>query len=228
MIRVAVLASGSGTTFQALLDHVQDHRPGWEVVTLVSDRPDAHALDRARAAGIDACVIPVTGRPDAEVAEETLAHLRVRGADVVALAGYLRLVPAALVEAFPDRMLNVHPALLPAFGGKGMYGDHVHRAVLAAGARLTGPTVHLVNAEYDRGRPLAQWPVPVLAGDEVASLRGRVQSAERALYPLVLDHVCHALSGGRPVTPLDWSGAWLAVAPTGVSDPSTLMRTSCT
>lgn len=228
MIRVAVLASGSGTTFQALLDHVRDHRPGWEVVTLVSDRADAHALDRARAAGVDARVIPVTGRSDGEVADETLTHLGDRGADVVALAGYLRLVPGALVESFPDRMLNVHPALLPAFGGKGMYGDHVHRAVLASGVRLTGPTVHLVTAEYDRGRPLAQWPVPVLAGDDVASLRGRVQTAERALYPLVLDHLGRALSEGRALTPLTWSGAWLTVAPTGSSDPSTLMRTSCT
>jgi folate-dependent phosphoribosylglycinamide formyltransferase PurN len=101
----------------------------------------------------------------------------------VALAGYLRLIPAEVVRAFAGRMVNVHPALLPAFGGPGMYGQRVHDAVLASGARLSGPTVHFVTEHYDEGAIIAQWPVPVHAADSAQSLAARVLAAEHRLYP---------------------------------------------
>jgi formyltetrahydrofolate-dependent phosphoribosylglycinamide formyltransferase len=202
MRRVAVFASGGGTTLQALMDHVGRTMPPWAVSLVVSDRPEVGALERAAAAGIPAAVVPVSGRAAAEVASETLEVLGRHGTDLVVLAGYLRLVPERVVAAFEGRMLNIHPALLPSFGGKGMYGDRVHRAVLDSGTRLTGPTVHLVNDEYDRGRPLAQWPVPVLPGDSLETLRDRVQQVERALYPLVVDHVVREAADDLGPSPL--------------------------
>jgi len=198
-----VFASGGGTTFQALLDHVgAAAAPTWTVDLLVSDRPDVVALERAVTAGVPAVVVSDRGRGPAEVAAETLRALRDHETQAVCLAGYLRLVPADVVAAFDHRMLNVHPALLPAFGGKGMYGDRVHQAVLDSGALVSGPTVHLVDAEYDHGTPIAQWPVPVLPGDAIGDLRNRVQVAERALYPLVVDHLAGAIMRGGAPRPL--------------------------
>ncbi|MEZ4414274.1 MAG: phosphoribosylglycinamide formyltransferase [Gemmatimonadota bacterium] len=228
MIRVGVLASGGGTTFQALLDHVRAQPDRcWSVSVLLSDRPSAGALERARTAGIPSAVVPVTGRSESDLTADLLGRLEDADVTVVALAGYLRLVPAPVVRAYRNRMLNVHPALLPSFGGKGMYGDHVHEAVLSSGVRLTGPTVHWVTDEYDRGRSLAQWPVPVRAGDTVERLRDRVQAAERALYPHVLDRVCAALRAGDEPSPLDWTTDWLVATQASSHDPLTLMRTSC-
>jgi phosphoribosylglycinamide formyltransferase-1 len=213
MRRVAVFASGGGTTLQSLLDHAREATPGWKVCLVISDRPRAGALARAEAAGIPAHVIPVSGREPGEVARDTLLMLGRHRADLVLLAGYLRLVPRAVVEAYGGKMLNIHPALLPSFGGQGMYGDRVHRAVLESGARLTGPTVHQVDAEYDRGTPLAQWPVPVLQKDSLETLRDRVQRVERALYPFVVDHVVRAIGEGREPTPLPLAHAAFGAEP---------------
>ena len=186
--RVAVLASGSGSNFQAIVDFLASRgaQRGAEVVLLASDRPGAGALDRARAAGVPAVVLR-TGR-NAE-GTDLPAALEAYGADFIALAGYLRLVPKEVIAAFPNRVVNVHPALLPEFGGQGMYGDRVHRAVLAAGAHVTGATVHYVDEEYDRGSILAQWPVPVLADDSVQTLAARVLKVEHILYPRVVEAV---------------------------------------
>lgn len=201
-VNAAVLASGSGSNFQALLDAEASGAP-WKTRLLLSDRSDAGALDRARRSGVDSAVVPVKGRSPGDVAEETLARFEAAGIEVVFLAGYLRLVPEDVVRRYRDRMLNVHPALLPAFGGKGMWGRHVHEAVIASGARVSGPTVHLVDERYDEGRILGQWPVPVRSDDTPASLATRVLGAEHDLYPRVAAHVCSALAEGRPVTPLD-------------------------
>jgi folate-dependent phosphoribosylglycinamide formyltransferase PurN len=113
--------------------------------------------------------------------------------DLIVLAGYLKLLPPEIVERFEGRILNVHPALLPSFGGHGMYGNNVHRAVLDAGVKITGVTVHFVNTVYDSGQIIAQWPVPVFASDDVASLAARVLRVEHLLYPRVVD----AVAGGR-------------------------------
>lgn len=186
--RIAVLASGGGSNLQAIMDYLDrdgDKRCG-DVVLVASDRPDAGALDRARGRGIPAAVVKSGRVPDAC---DPLALLRSHRVDFVALAGYLRLLPREVVQEFPSRIVNIHPALLPAFGGPGMYGDRVHRAVLASGARVSGATVHYVDEEYDRGAILAQWPVPVLADDTVQSLAHRVLKVEHVLYPRVIDAV---------------------------------------
>ena len=211
-VRVAVFASGGGTTFQALLDHERaSDSPLWTVALVVSDRADAGAMERAAAAAVPAVVVTDRGREPSDVAAETLRVLDDHAVRAICLAGYLRLVPEEVVTAFAGRILNVHPALLPSFGGKGMYGDRVHRAVLESGARVSGPTVHMVDAEYDRGTPLAQWPIPVLSDDTTEVLRGRVQTAERGLYPLVMDHVAQAIMRGDPPSPLSLrSGAFAA------------------
>jgi folate-dependent phosphoribosylglycinamide formyltransferase PurN len=125
---------------------------------------------------------------------------------VILLAGYLRLVPPAVVQAYPRRILNIHPALLPAFGGKGMWGHHVHEAVLASGASFSGATIHFVDEEYDTGSILAQWPVPVLKEDTPATLAARVLKVEHLLYPRAMDHLCRAVDEGRPVRRLSPPG----------------------
>lgn len=198
-VSVAVLASGGGTNLQALLDH-EGPEIAYRVEVVISDREDAGALERARAAGRDAVFIPVVGRSADDVATHTLLCLAELGIEAVFLAGYLRLVPEAVIEAFPQRILNVHPALLPAFGGKGMYGRHVHEAVIAKGARISGVTVHLVDEEFDTGAILAQRQVPVLPEDDAASLAARVLEAEHSLYPVVADHVCRAIQHGEVVS----------------------------
>lgn len=197
--RIAVFASGGGTNLQALLDHFHGG-PGADagsVELVVSDRQDAGALERAEAAGVPYQVIPVQGRPTEAVAADTVDALEAAGTTLVALAGYIRLIPEAVVRRFSSRIMNVHPSLLPAFGGRGMYGRRVHEAVLAAGCRVTGPTVHFVNERYDEGRILAQWPVPVLDDDTVDSLARRVLLAEHALYPAAVEWLARLVTGAR-------------------------------
>jgi formyltetrahydrofolate-dependent phosphoribosylglycinamide formyltransferase len=185
---VAVLASGGGTNLQALLDSCVAGAPA-RVVLVASDKADAGALDRARRAGVDTHVIQ-----DPKDGAALTRLLQQKGVDLVVLAGYLKLVPAETVSAFDGRMINIHPALLPAFGGPGMYGIRVHRAVLASGATISGATVHLVNAEYDRGPIVAQWPVPVQPGDTPEALAARILEVEHRLLPEVV--LAAARAGG--------------------------------
>jgi len=204
-LRAAVFASGGGSNFQALLDAEVGDPSGtpWRTVLLITDRDSAGALQRAARAGVDTRVIPVRGRSAEEVSVETVEALNEADVDVIFLAGYLRLVPAGVVARWSRRILNIHPALLPAFGGKGMWGRHVHEAVIASGARLTGPTVHFVDEAYDEGRILAQWPVAVLDGDTPEALAARVLEAEHRLYPRAAAHLCRALIEGREPPSLD-------------------------
>lgn len=191
--RIAVLASGAGTNLQAILEHFDrlgDRRAG-DVVLVASDRAQAGALEQARARGIPAEAIATSARPHGPLIGDVLESRRI---DLVVLAGYLRLVPLDVVARYVGRMINVHPALLPAFGGAGMYGRRVHEAVLAAGVAVSGVTVHFVDEVYDRGTIIAQWPVPVLPGDDPRSLAARVLRIEHLLYPRVVDRV----AAGRP------------------------------
>lgn len=194
--RIAVFASGGGTNLQALIDHFRDE-PVAEIALVVSDRADSGALERAREAGIAGHHIPVRTRPIAAVTADTLDALGAADIDLVVLAGYLRLVPPDVVRRYAHRVLNIHPALLPAFGGKGMYGRRVHEAVLAAGCRITGPTVHFVNERYDEGRILAQWPVPVLEADTAATLAERVLRVEHMLYPAAVEWLARVLAAAE-------------------------------
>lgn len=199
-VRLAVFASGGGSNLQALLDRFA-HSTHARVALVVSDRRDSGALDRAGRAGVDAVHIPVSRRDPADVARDTLDALERQHIGLIALAGYLRLVPPPVIHAFAGRMLNIHPALLPAFGGPGMYGMRVHEAVLAAGCRVSGATVHHVDERYDEGRIIAQWPVPVLADDTAETLGARVLRVEHRLYPAVVDALVRAngrLTDDRP------------------------------
>jgi formyltetrahydrofolate-dependent phosphoribosylglycinamide formyltransferase len=189
--RVAVCVSGGGSNLQALLDRLQGAEPA-RVVLVLSNRADAGGLERARQAGIPAEVLS-----DPADAAEWITRLGRRDVDLLVLAGYLKLVPPGVVQKFAGRIVNVHPALLPDFGGPGMYGRRVHEAVLASGARVSGPTVHLVDEAYDRGDILAQRRVPVLPGDTPELLAARVLEAEHRVLP---DVVLAAARAGRPVS----------------------------
>ena len=190
--RIAVLASGGGSNLQAILEYFDalGERRGGDVVLVASDRPSAGALDRARRRNISQAVIPPD---DGSGGSALLALLSEHSIDLIVLAGYLRLVPVSVVRAFEGRIVNVHPSLLPAFGGAGMFGSRVHRAVLEWGAKVTGVTAHFVDDEYDRGRIIAQWPVPVFPSDDSATLAARVLRVEHLVYPRVVD----AVASGR-------------------------------
>jgi formyltetrahydrofolate-dependent phosphoribosylglycinamide formyltransferase len=189
-MRVAVCASGRGSNLGALLEALGPDTPA-RVVLVLSNRPDAGALDLARSRGV-----PVGVFEDHRSGDEWIARLEAAGVDLVVLAGYLKLVPAAVVSRYRGRVVNIHPALLPDFGGPGMYGRRVHEAVLASGARESGATVHLVDEEYDRGVILAQARVPVAPDDSPERLADRVLAAEHRLLPQV---VLAAARAGRPV-----------------------------
>ena len=195
-MRIAVALSGRGSNVEALVGALgPGARP--QVALVVSDRAEAAGLDRARDRGIPAQVLsqPADGN-------EWLRLLWRFQIDLVVLAGYVKLVPAPVIAAYRGRIINVHPALLPAFGGKGMYGPRVHEAVLASGVQETGVTVHLVDEVYDRGAILAQARVPVLPGDTPDILAERVLAVEHRLLPAV---VLAAATAGRPV-PVTESG----------------------
>lgn len=180
---VAVLASGSGTNLQAILDRLHAVEDGAvRVVRVIASRPGIGAIDRAEAHGIGASVLP----PDADPAVWLAAELGDSGAGLVVLAGWLKIIPPDVVNAYRGRMINIHPALLPAFGGPGMYGRRVHEAVIGSGTRLTGVTVHFVDEIYDHGAIIAQWPVPVLEGDDAERLAARVLGVEHRVLPAVI------------------------------------------
>lgn len=173
-----MLVSGGGTNLQALLDALHDS-PIARVARVISNRPDAGALARAVRAGV-----PTTVLRDPDDPAELQSALA--GAQLVVLAGYLKLVHASVVARFRGRMINIHPALLPDFGGPGMYGRRVHEAVLASGAKESGVSVHFVDEEFDRGAIIAQERVPVEPGDTPETLAARVLKAEHRLLPRVV------------------------------------------
>jgi len=189
-MRVAVAASGRGSNLEALLRTLGPGAPA-RVVLVLSDRAAAGAMTLARSHGV-----PTQAFADPASPAEWLAALDRAQADLVVLAGYLKLVPAGVIERYRGRIVNIHPALLPAFGGRGMYGRRVHEAVLASGARESGASVHLVDEVYDRGEVLARARVPVLPDDDPDRLAARVLEVEHRLLPAV---VLAAARAGRPV-----------------------------
>lgn len=190
VLRIGVLASGEGTTLQALLDACAAGELPASVVVVISNNGGSGALRRARAAGAAAAHLsgkthPAPGQLDAAIADTLADH----GVEVVMLAGYMKKLEPVVLERYRGRILNTHPALLPKFGGHGMYGMYVHEAVVRAGERESGPSLHLVDAEYDTGRVLAQSNVPVLADDTAQTLAARVQERERRLVVDVLGQI---------------------------------------
>ncbi|MDD5657798.1 MAG: phosphoribosylglycinamide formyltransferase, partial [Elusimicrobia bacterium] len=175
MTRIAVFASGEGTNLQAILDACACNRIRGSVVLVVASRDGIGALRRAERAGAPAVVAKPADFPAADEYSAQLARLaRQAGAELICLAGFMTQLKAPLLKAFPDRVLNIHPALLPAFAGRGLYGRRVHEAVLAAGAKVSGCTVHFVDELYDHGPIAAQAAVPVLPDDTPETLAARV------------------------------------------------------
>ncbi len=182
--RIAVLASGSGTNAQRLIEHFRSH-PKAEVVLVGCDNPGAGVIQRAWDLGVPMYLFNREGMANGDVQRE-LVRLRI---DLVVLAGFLRLVPSEMIRTWGGRIVNIHPALLPKHGGKGMYGDRVHEAVLRAGEKESGITIHLVNERYDEGRVLFQAKCPVLAGDTPATLAARIHALEHEHYPRVIEEM---------------------------------------
>jgi formyltetrahydrofolate-dependent phosphoribosylglycinamide formyltransferase len=181
-LRLAVLLSGSGTTLQNLLDRIADGRLAAQVVLVVSSKADAFGLERARQAGVPAMVVSRKEAGSVQAFSQLLfGHCREASADLVCMAGFLHLVQ--IPDDFLGRVMNIHPALLPAFGGKGFYGHRVHEAVLAYGAKVSGCTVHFADNQYDHGPIILQRAVPVLDDDTTETLAARVFVEECAAYP---------------------------------------------
>jgi len=186
-MRLAVFASGGGTNFQAMLDAIGAGDLPAEIVCCVSNTPDAGALDRADRHEVPTAVIePSSFDAPAPFGRALLERLEAYDTSFVALAGYMQKIPPNVVDAYRGRMTNIHPALLPAFGGQGMYGMHVHQAVIEYGVHWSGATVHLVDEEYDHGPVILQEPVPVYADDTPEQLADRVRPVEHRLYPEAL------------------------------------------
>ena len=184
-VKTAVLVSGGGTNLQALIDEWQAGKmPHVEFVSVIASRPDAYALVRAEKAGIPAHTVPRRGSTQEAFEAEILRLLEKDGVQLIILAGFMSILSADFVRRYPRRILNVHPALLPAFGGKGFYGLRVHEAALARGVKVTGATVHYVNEIADGGEILLQKAVDVLPGDTPETLQHRVmEQSEWLLLP---------------------------------------------
>ena len=186
--RIAVFISGRGTGLQALVDATRSGKLSAQIVLVVSSNPEAYGLERAKNENIPA-LVHVTRQfetPD-QAADSLLGELRAREVDYLALAGYLKMMPPTVLRAYPGRVVNIHPALLPKYGGKGFYGHHVHEAVIAARDKESGATVHLVDEIYDHGKILEQVRVPVLPDDTPDTLAARILVEEHKLYPLALE-----------------------------------------
>ncbi len=184
--RVAVLVSGGGTNLQAILDaSARGELPHAEIALVVSNRADAYALERAKAAGVPT---KICLRPRLE--DKLLAALREYGIDLIVLAGFMTILSESFVKQFPERIINVHPALIPSFCGKGFYGLKVHEAALEYGVKVSGATVHFVNEVPDGVRIIAQKAVDVLEGDTPETLQRRImEQAEWVLLPRAVEQV---------------------------------------
>lgn len=181
--RIVIFASGGGTNAEKIIKHFRSH-PSIEVVLVLSNNPRAFVLTRAETFGIETNVFDRQQFTESQI---VLGWLRDKEVTHVVLAGFLWLIPGYLIDAFPDRIINIHPALLPAYGGKGMYGMKVHEAVRNANEKETGITIHLVNKKYDDGRVLFQAKCPVGAGDTPEQIAEKVHCLEYESYPRVIE-----------------------------------------
>ena len=196
MLKVAVLVSGGGTNLQAIIDAVRDGKiTNAEIALVVSNNKNAYALERAKNAGIDAMCISPKDYPSREDFHVALTDtLKSAGIDLVVLAGYLVAIPEMLVKEFPNRIINVHPSLIPSFCGVGYYGLKVHEAALARGVKVTGATVHFVDCGMDTGPIILQKAVEVEAGDTPQVLQRRVmEQAEWIILPRAIDMIANGL-----------------------------------
>jgi len=188
---IAVFASGSGTNFVKIHETLEEGGSDCRVQLLISNNPDAGCLTRAKALGIPSRIIRRRQFVSyEEYAEAILAQLLSAKIEVIVLAGYMIKLPSLIIRHFPNAVLNIHPALLPSFGGKGFFGIHVHEAVLDAGVKVSGITVHFVNSEYDKGSIVLQKTVEVQPEDTVETLAEKVQYLEHHWYPWCVEKLC--------------------------------------
>ena len=200
---MGVLATGGGTNLQAIIDACESGMIPGEVVVVIANKKDAYVLERAKKHNIDSILIDRSKcRNMKEFSDKAALELNNRSVDLVCLAGFLLKLAPSFIAEFGNRILNIHPALLPAFGGEGMYGHHVHEAVLKSGARFSGPTVHFVDEEYDKGAIILQDVVPVMDNDTPESLHKRVLEKEHIIFPKAVKYFCEnklVISGKRVI-----------------------------
>ncbi len=180
---IAILASGTGTNAENIIRYFQDADCGLKVALVISNRPDAGVLDCASRRGVPACVL---SRADFQNEKTTMEIMKRYSIDIVVLAGFLLLIPSYLIAAYNGKMVNIHPSLLPKFGGKGMYGRYVHEAVVAAGELESGITIHMVSERYDEGRILFQASTAIEPSDTPEIVARKVQRLEHDHYPQVI------------------------------------------
>lgn len=182
--RVAIFASGTGSNALNLIAHFKQHAH-IEIAFVLSNKADAGIVASARAQGIPTFVCSNEEAAEARYLLDLCSEQRI---DWIVLAGYLRLIPAAFIAEFERKMINLHPSLLPNYGGKGMHGRHVHTAVLAAGEKHTGITVHFVNSEFDKGEIIAQFHTPIQAGATIEDVEASIRYLEHSYLPVVVEH----------------------------------------
>ncbi|MFM7773509.1 MAG: phosphoribosylglycinamide formyltransferase [Candidatus Kapaibacterium sp.] len=193
-VRVAIMASGAGTNAEALIRYERNTPEcPYTVVLVVTNKPDAGVVRVADTYGVPAAIVPFAQREESVVAEELLEVFSRHDVGFVCLAGFLRKIPLTVAEVFKQKIINIHPSLLPDFGGKGMYGRHVFAAVLDSGVRETGVTIHRVSKEYDDGAVVFRERIPVESGETIEGLEAKTRVAEHRIYPLVLASECRRL-----------------------------------
>ncbi len=194
MLKIAVLVSGGGTNLQAIIDSMKDGRiTDAEIKVVISNNPKAYALERAKAAGINGvCISPKQYETRAAFNDALLAYIQEQQVDLIVLAGFMVVIPEAMIKAYRNRIINIHPSLIPAFCGTGYYGLRVHEAALARGVKVSGATCHFVDEGTDTGPIILQKPVEVLAGDTPEVLQRRImEQAEWQIMPKAIDLIAH-------------------------------------
>jgi phosphoribosylglycinamide formyltransferase-1 len=183
--RIAIFASGSGSNAQKIMEHFKRNADA-EVVLILTNNPNAYVLQRADNFEIPTHIFTRSEFYDGDDVIKLLKNLQV---DLIVLAGFLWLVPPALLKAFPNKIINIHPALLPKYGGKGMYGEHIHKAVLAAGEEESGITIHFANEQFDEGEILHQSKFKIDAGDTLEVIKFKIQQLEHHHFPRVIENL---------------------------------------
>ncbi len=182
---IAIFASGSGSNAQRLIEYFE-RRPDVKVKALLANRPDAYALERAKRLNVPTFVF---NREEFFSSDKVLTYLKDNSIDWIILAGFLWLIPDNLLKNYPDRIINIHPALLPAYGGKGMYGEKVHKAIIAAGEKESGISIHYINERYDEGEMIFQATCVVEPGDTAQSLAEKIHKLEHEHFPVIIDKI---------------------------------------
>ena len=184
MKRIAIFASGNGSNAENIIRYCQADSRGAEVAVVITNKADAPVIGRAERLGVEAIVLPGADIRNPDIMLPLLAGRRI---DLIVLAGFLLMIPSFLIAAYPGGIVNIHPSLLPKYGGKGMYGRHVHEAVVAAGEKETGITVHYVSEKCDEGEPIFQASIEVVPTDTAADVEAKIHQLEKEHFPRIIE-----------------------------------------